>query len=191
MELPLLTLASASPRRTALLTQAAIPHAVRPVQVNEDDINLSHDPRATALSRAEEKAQAALPAEGSTLILAADTRVIVGDHPLDKANSRREAESMLRSLSGRDHEVVTGLVIRESVHPYRTERELVTTRVLFSELSERELAWYLDTEEWHDVAGAYRIQGLASRFIRGVQGIYSNVVGLPIAAVYSMVCRFL
>jgi len=191
MKLPLLTLASASPRRTELLTQASIDHRIHPVEVDEESIVSPDGPAASALLRAKAKARAATAVDGSILILAADTRVVANGRALDKASDRSDARQMIELLSGTWHSVFTGIVVQQSTAPHTQHSELVETRVRFTALSAAEIEWYLDSDEWRGVAGSYRIQGLAARFIPEIQGSYSNVVGLPISTVYSMVSRFL
>jgi septum formation protein len=116
-------------------------------------------------------------------ILGADTVVVVDGTILGKPKDDAEAESMLRQLSGRAHQVLTGVSIRLSGwHQSRVE----STTVEFSRLTEAEVRWYVASGEGRDKAGAYAIQGLASRFIPRITGSYSNVVGLPIAAVYEL-----
>lgn len=115
-----------------------------------------------------------------TVILAADTAVVVDGEILGKPRDDHDAERMLRVLSGRQHEVLTGISLR------RGERELgsvITTVVQFTALRDEDILWYLASGEGRDKAGAYAIQGLASRFIPHVSGSYANVVGLPVTAV--------
>jgi septum formation protein len=122
-------------------------------------------------------------ATGRTAILGADTVVIVDGTILGKPKDDAEAELMLRQLSGRAHQVLTGVSIRLSDwHQSRVE----STTVEFSRLTEAEVRWYVSSGEGRDKAGGYAIQGLASRFIPRITGSYSNVVGLPIAAVYEL-----
>jgi septum formation protein len=118
--------------------------------------------------------------------LAADTVVALGRHIMGKPADRAEAEEMLRALSGRSHRVVTGLALHNP-----NDRSIAvataTTRVQFARLSEDEIQWYLDSGEWRDVAGAYRIQERGSLLVKRINGSYSNVVGLPIETFYDMV----
>jgi len=115
------------------------------------------------------------------VILAGDTVVVVDEHILEKPRDHADALRMLRLLSGRDHEVVTGICLRTAS---RTIVDTAVTRVHFVELSGAEMDAYVASGEPMDKAGAYAIQGLASRFIDRVEGGYFNVVGLPISLVY-------
>jgi septum formation protein len=112
------------------------------------------------------------------VVLAADTAVVSGGEILGKPTGPDDAVRMLKRLSGRTHDVMTGV----SVRSLRAEVSLVeTTAVVFASLTEGEIAWYVASGEWSDKAGGYGIQGLASRFIPRIEGSYSNVVGLPVA----------
>ena len=129
---------------------------------------------------AEEKAFAVEMRAGE-VVLAADTVVVVDDHLLEKPRDQADAIRMLRLLSGREHEVLTGICLRSES---RKIVDAASTRVRFVPLSEAEIAEYANSGEPMDKAGAYAIQGLASKFIDRVEGCYFNVVGLPIALVY-------
>jgi septum formation protein len=122
--------------------------------------------------------------EEPVIIVAADTAVIVDNRILGKPADRADAERMLRLLSGRAHEVLTGVSVR-SVR--RQLDHVESTRVLFSPLSDEEVAWYVSSGEGADKAGAYAIQGLASRFVPRIEGSYGNVVGLPVARVARLI----
>ena len=126
------------------------------------------------------------PAPGRTVVLAADTAVVIEGHILGKPQDDLEAASMLRRLSGRPHEVLTGISLRAG----GSERGRVETTVVeFSPLTETDVAWYIASGDGWDKAGGYAIQGLAARFIPRIRGSYSNVVGLPIAAVHELVAE--
>jgi septum formation protein len=116
-------------------------------------------------------------------VLGADTTVVIRGETLTKPADAADAARMLRLLSGRSHDVLTGVCL---VHLGRRLVHVESTRVQMAHLGETEIAWYISTGEPLDKAGAYAIQGLASRFIEGVQGSYSNVVGLPISSVYEL-----
>jgi len=118
------------------------------------------------------------------VILGADTSVVVDDVILGKPVDDEDAAAMLRRLSGRGHEVITGLSIRVGS---RELRHVETTAVYFAALDEEDIVWYVQSGEGRDKAGAYAIQGLASRFIPRIEGSYANVVGLPIAAVWALI----
>lgn len=131
-------------------------------------------------------AQDLSPASGRIVVLAADTAVLVDGTILGKPTDDQDAASMLRRLSGRPHQVMTGVSLRGR----KFESSLVeTTTVEFSPLDEADIAWYVESGEGRDKAGAYAIQGLASRFIPRIHGSYSNVVGLPIAAVHELLAE--
>jgi septum formation protein len=124
-----------------------------------------------------------LSSASDAVVIGADTAVVVDDVIFGKPTDDRDAEAMLRRLSGRAHEVVTGLSIRrDAVELARVE----SSRVFFAPLGPDELRWYHSTGEGRDKAGGYAVQGLASRFVTRIEGSYSNVVGLPVAAVHQL-----
>jgi septum formation protein len=173
---PTLVLASASPRRLALLAQIRIvPDRVVPTDIDEcvlpDELPRRHAQR---LARA--KAAAIDPA--GNYVLAADTVVAVGRRILPKAETEADARRCLALLSGRRHKVLTGVVV-VSPDGRRGER-LVESVVGFSRLTEHQIAAYLAGDEWRGKAGGYAIQGHAAAFVRFISGSYSNVVGLPL-----------
>ena len=176
-----LILASASPRRAELLHAAGLSFIVRPADVDETP-RPEEAPAAYALRVAHEKARA-VTASGCGPVLAADTIVVSDGRILGKPSDDAEARAMLGRLSGRVHDVHTAVVLS---HEGRETAEVATSRVRFVELSPEELAWYVASGEWHGKAGAYAIQGRASRFIDWIDGSWSNVVGLPVATVYRM-----
>jgi septum formation protein len=182
---PRLVLASASPRRLALLAQIGVkPDAVLPSEIDETP-RRGETPRALAERLATEKAFcAAATAQkrgelAPSLTLAADTVVGVGRRILPKCEGIDEAEACLNLLSGRGHRVYTGLVLVEPGGAAR--RRLVETRLRFKRLSRAEVEAYLASGEWRGKAGGYAIQGLAGAFVQRLVGSYSNVVGLPLA----------
>jgi septum formation protein len=175
-------LASESPRRAELLRAAGFEVEIVPSGVREQR-RPDEEPEAYVRRLALEKAMAATFGNGDWPIVAADTIVLVNGRLLEKPTSDLEAADMLRQLSGRIHDVVTGVAVRfRNRHLEHVER----TRVRMSRLAEAEIAWYIGTGEPRDKAGAYAVQGLASRFIEAVDGSYTNVVGLPVAAVYQL-----
>jgi len=181
-ERPRLVLASASPRRLQLLSQIGItPDEVRPSDIDEDP-KPGELPRPLALRLAEEKL-AACPVEGA-FVLAADTVVAVGRRLLPKTETQEEAESCLRLMSGRAHRVLTGVAVRAPSG--RLSSRVVMTRVQMKRLSEDEITAYLTRGEWQGKAGGYGIQGRAGAFIRGLNGSYSAVVGLPLYETQNM-----
>jgi septum formation protein len=192
----LLVLASASPRRAELLRAAGFVFVTLPVDVDEQVVP-GEAPQAYVLRLAMEKSRRALEAlptlsipkassQTPTVVLGADTAVVIGGRILGKPSDADDARSMLRQLSGRTHEVLTGLSLRAQ----GWERSHVeATSVRFSPLTDADVEWYVQSGEGRDKAGAYAIQGLASRFIPRIEGSYSNVVGLPVAAVHELVAE--
>jgi len=179
-----IVLASRSPRRREILAAAGIPFIVLAVDVAERQL-AGETPGDCARRLAREKAEAAI-AGPEAIILGADTIVVVEDQVLGKPADAADAKRMLRLLSGREHDVITGICLR---HPGGFVSDAETTRVRFVELSEAEIESYVASGEPLDKAGAYAIQGLASKFIDRVRGCYFNVVGLPVARVYQHLKR--
>jgi septum formation protein len=190
-----LVLASASPRRAELLRAAGYTFDTLAVDLDER-VNAGETPAAYVARLAREKSAAAMQrfaaraqqacrapdrdALHDVVVLGADTAVIVEGEILGKPRDERDGADMLRKLSGRVHEVLTGISLRTSTGEWgRVE----TTRVYMTELSPDDIAWYVASGEGRDKAGGYAVQGLASRFIPRLDGSYSNVVGLPVAAV--------
>lgn len=178
----MLVLASASPRRAELLHNAGFEFAVDPAHVPEQPLP-GERPIDYAQRLAHEKAQAVFARHPEDTVLGADTVVVVDEHLLEKPAHASDAARMLRLLSGRTHEVITGVsVIAPGFE--RTQAEI--TQVTFGELSDDEIDAYIKTGEPRDKAGAYGIQGIASRWTTSIQGDYFNVVGLPVARVYRL-----
>jgi septum formation protein len=177
-----IVLASESPQRAELLRAAGFEIETVPPGI-EERRREGEEPEAYVRRLAVAKALAVLAVESDRPIVAADTVVLADSRVLEKPVDAVEAAAMLRLLSGRTHEVLTGVVVRfRERHREHVER----TRVRVAELGEAEIAWYVRSGEPFDKAGAYAVQGLASRFIEAVDGSYSNVVGLPVAAVYRL-----
>lgn len=175
---PRLILASASPRRRELLTQVGLRFEVIPAHINET--RRSGEVPVDYVQRlALEKAQTVHACHADSFVLGADTTVEVDGHALEKPTDRADAERMLRSLADRTHHVHTGIAL---LSPAAGRTHLETTAVTFSAIDEPGLAHYLDCQEPYDKAGAYAIQGYAARWIPRIEGDYSNVVGLPLAA---------
>ncbi len=176
---PPLVLASASPRRLDLLARLGIqPDLVLPTDTDETP-RRDELPRALAARLAEAKAAAAAPhAPPGALVLAADTVVGVGRRILPKAETAEEARRCLALLSGRRHQVSTGVVLRGL--DGRPLRRLVETTVAFQRLTPAQLDAYIESGEWRGKAGGYAIQGRAEAFVRFLSGSWSNVVGLPL-----------
>jgi septum formation protein len=173
---PTLVLASASPRRLALLAQiGVVPDRVIATDIDETPLR-DELPRHHAIRLARAKATKA--AVSDCYVLAADTVVAAGRRILPKAETEADARRCLALLSGRRHRVITAVVLR-GPHASSGER-IVESAVAFSRLSERQIAGYLACEEWRGKAGGYAAQGRAALFIRFLSGSYSNVVGLPL-----------
>ena len=177
-------LASASPRRADLLRAAGYTFETLAVDLDER-VRDGEAPASYVARLAREKSAAALQllAPQETIVLGADTAVVVDGEILGKPRDDRDAADMLKKLSGRAHEVLTGISLRTSTGEWgRVE----TTSVYMTELSEQDIAWYVASGEGRDKAGGYAVQGLASRFIPRIDGSYANVVGLPVAAVAAL-----
>jgi septum formation protein len=175
----MLVLASQSPRRSEILRQAGIPFTVRTGDVDESPLP-GESPRAYVERLAEMKARAIHAAPDET-VLGADTTVVIDGEILAKPVSPADAQRMLTLLSGRRHDVLTGICL---LRRGEAACDVATTTVVFAPLSEREIAAYVDSGEPMDKAGAYAIQGLASKFVERIEGDYFNVMGLPVALVY-------
>ncbi len=165
-----LILASTSPRRREILGRLGIPFDVVAPSYEE----ASGDPVAHAVG----KARSVIEAANGRPVLGCDTEVICAGRVYGKAETEEDAESMLESLSGRTHEVVSGLAL---ITPAWEEVHREVTRVTFRPLSARELAHYVASREWEGRAGAYAIQGLGASLVERIEGDYLNVVGLPAA----------
>jgi len=197
-----LILASSSPRRRDILTALGIPFSIIEPDIDET----AHDhlpPEERVIRISEEKGykarklyedSASLSSEmpcHSWLILSADTLVAVEDWDhntwttIGKPSSRDEAREMLEILSGRTHRVFTGMTLLDcrTGFPYS---KTVAASVTFAPMTDQEISWYLDSDEWKGVAGAYRIQGKGSLFIESIEGSWSCVMGLPIRELYGM-----
>jgi septum formation protein len=179
-----LILASASPRRRELLTQAGYTFEVRPAHIDED-LRLDEEPITYVVRLARDKARAVFAAvnDPDAIVLGADTTVTLDSHILAKPEDAADAARMLRMLSGRTHRVITGVAVATAKG---TEVAAEATGVQFLTLSDEEIAAYVATGEPMDKAGAYGIQGLAAKWIPRVEGCYFNVVGLPLALVSAM-----
>ena len=177
--MPELILASASPRRRELLATAGFAFSVRSRPVPElrsaDESPLEYVGRLSY-----EKAIAA-GANADEIILGADTVVVVGDIVLEKPRDLADAHGMLSLLSGRPHQVITGICL---LHGERVVQDHAVTEVTFAALTEAEISAYLHTGEPVDKAGGYGIQGRAAKFVERIDGCYFNVMGLPLSLVY-------
>jgi septum formation protein len=178
----MLILASASPRRAELLRNAWFAFTIVPAHVREEPLP-NETPLDYAQRLARDKASAIFASHPADAVLGADTVVVVDEHLLEKPTDAEDAIRMLRLLSGRTHQVITGVCLVASGFE-RTEAEV--TQVTFSQLSDDEIAAYVETGEPMDKAGAYAIQGMASRWVERIEGCYFNVVGLPMSRVYRL-----
>lgn len=179
----MLVLASSSPRRAELLRAAGIDFTIRSADIDES-IRPNEPPRDYVVRLSREKAHAVV--RGDELALGADTTVVIDGESAGKPADVEEAGRMLRALSGRWHEVLTGVTLTRGD---RIVSAVSSTRVKFAELSGAEIEWYVSTGEPMDKAGAYAIQGHASLFIERIEGSYSNVVGLPMQLTYELARR--
>lgn len=183
-------LASASPRRRELLEQLGLNFdiVVAPIDESGIDKGMAPDLYTGVLSMYKAAAVAKVLREqgrSKEIIIAADTIVYLDGQILGKPEDEKEAKEMLSSLSGREHEVYTGLCVMRIKDGYSVSRSVKTT-VVFKELSDTEIDAYLKTMEYSDKAGSYAIQGKASAFIKGISGDYFNVVGLPLQELYDI-----
>jgi septum formation protein len=190
LEKPKLVLASASPRRLMLLSQAGVePDALRPASIDER-ARIGEMPRALASRLARTKAEVARDQIANdkeiagAYVLAADTVVAVGRRIFGKPEHMEEAIAHLERLSGRAHRVLTGVCL---ITPDdRVRMKIIDTRVRFKHLSKSEIEAYIASREWRGKAGGYAIQGLAGCFVRKIVGSYTNVVGLPLTEVVAL-----
>jgi len=189
-----LVLASASPRRQELLRNAGIAFVAHPTDIPEVP-HPGEAPRVFAERMAREKALAVFQQRPHDTILGADTVVVVEKQILGKPNDQADAGRMLRLLSGRSHIVITGVCLTGSLQSETGNHRLETcfqdvrsetTLVTMDPLTDEDIRSYIATEEPMDKAGAYAIQGVASRWISRIEGDYFNVVGLPVALVWRM-----
>jgi septum formation protein len=181
-----LVLASGSPRRRELLTQIGVAFTVQSADVDES-LHLNEKPSDYVVRLAKAKAAAVA---GATLagqcVLGADTTVVVSDEVLGKPKDAEDASSMLVKLSGREHQVLTGVALVEAGTQKVIQALMATTTVQFRDLSATEINAYIRCGEPMDKAGAYGIQGLGGAFVRSITGSYSNVVGLPLAETFEL-----
>jgi septum formation protein len=200
-----LILASRSPQRRAILEQLGV--RFRALVPDVEELG-EGDPRAVVVENARRKAAAvaerratgeravgfgfaAAPDPGGATpgdapparILAVDTEVVLGGRVYGKPGDAAEAERFLHELSGAQHEVISGIVVREGAEE---RSDVAVTRVRFRALSESDVAWYLGTEEWRERAGGYAIQGRGAALVEEIEGDYWNVVGLPVPALLAL-----
>jgi septum formation protein len=174
-----LVLASASPRRLALLARIGVePDAVVPADIDES-VPKGELPREHALRLAREKAEAVAAKEPNALVLAADTVVAVGRRILPKVEGEKTLRACMRLLSGRRHRVLTGVAL--AIPGTAVRERLVETMIAMKRLSDEEIDYYASHGEWRGKAGGYALQGYGEVYVRHIAGSYSNVVGLPLA----------
>ena len=175
-----LTLASRSPQRRAILEQLGLEFEVVVPDVEE---LTDGEPEALVVENALRKARAV----GGQTVLGADTAVVLGERVLGKPRDRAQADGFLRALSGREHVVWSGVAVVDGAG----ERTMaVCTTVRFRELPDGVLGWYLDGGEWRERAGGYAIQGRGAALVEGIRGDYTNVVGLPVSALVLLMGSF-
>jgi septum formation protein len=174
-------LASASPRREQLLRGMGLEFRVIPSDVDENFLE-GEQPRNHVIRLSRDKSSAVAVEHRDSWVLGADTIVIINGDVLGKPETQEDAREMLRKLSGREHRVITGFTL---IH--RSTRSIfsdaVESVVVFKEIQEDEMNWYVNSREPYDKAGAYAVQGMAAYFVREIRGSYSNVVGLPLTEV--------
>ena len=176
-------LASASPRRIELLKNIKIfPKIIYSSEINED-INSKENPKRYCIRIAKNKALKALEKYQEEFILSADTIVFCGNKIFLKPKDKEEAKKFLAFFSGRKHNVLTCVCLAKK---NLIKLKKVFTKVTFKRLNAQEIEKYLLTNEWKDKAGAYAIQGYAEKFVKRINGSYSNVVGLPLFETYNL-----
>jgi len=175
----MLVLASQSPRRSEILRQAGISFTVRAVPV--DETPLPGEPPEDYVQRLAETKAHAVQAAADEVVLGADTTVAVDGEILGKPADAADARRMLEMLQGRRHHVMTGICLKRGAE---TVRDCAVTEVWFAPMSAGEIAEYAASGEPMDKAGAYGIQGLASKYVEKIEGCYFNVMGLPVALIY-------
>ena len=181
---PPLLLASVSPQRRAILEQLRIPFDDVAPRYEEEDV--TDDPVSLVRAHAVGKARSVAAQAGDRPVLGVDTAVVVDGRSFGKPMGPEDAERMLETLSGRTHQVVSGLCLLT-----RAWEEIVheTTEVTFRALTPRDIAHYVQEEEWRDRAGGYAIQGLGAGLVERIEGDYLNVVGLPAALLVQLLAR--
>lgn len=177
-----IVLASRSPRRSELLAAAGISFEVLAADIDETP-HTNEAPEAYVERLAIEKASAVLALRPGTTVIGADTTVVIDGQILGKPADAQDATDMLRLLQGRAHDVFTGVAVASASGVLAA---VAHTRVWFRVMTDEDISWYVASGQPMDKAGAYGIQGLASRFIDRIDGSYTNVVGLPVAVVFSI-----
>jgi septum formation protein len=180
-----LILASTSSRRQEILKKANIPFVILPPDMNEEAYDKSN-PKSMVCELAKNKALSVLnKVNDDDIVLGVDTIVYIDNVVLGKPANRADAKKMMQMLSGRKHSVISGVCLigkNGFIKNFHVE-----TEVVFNKLDENEIEDYINTDEPYDKAGGYAIQGLASKFISGINGCYYNVMGLPLSEIYSVI----
>ena len=176
-----LLLASASPRRTALLSQIGIHHTVNPVDIDES-VKGQETPQQQVARLAAEKVSAAFSAlttqaRKTTVVLASDTLISLDGVSLGKPKDAEDSASMLRAMSNREHDVLTAISVKDDT---RQQTQCIRTKVYFGTLTDEDIAAYWKTGEPADKAGSYAIQGIGGQFVKSIEGSASAVIGLPL-----------
>jgi septum formation protein len=184
---PKLILASKSPRRSNLLKQAGLTFSIIPSDFDESSVTLS-DPESYVRIVAKSKTVDISKKHPDSWVLGADTIVLIDDCILGKPRSKDEARSMLKQLSGKTHQVITGYCLCCQTKNYFIS-ETARTDVRFKTLRNEEIEWYIQTGEPFDKAGAYAIQGMGAFLVKSINGSYTNVVGLPVCEVIEFLIK--
>lgn len=182
-----LVLASASPRRRELLLSVGLDFEVLPSTI-EEQRGETEDPESYVLRLSREKAEEVAARRPEAWVIGADTTVYIDDTILEKPSDQADAARMLRTISGREHTVFTGITLLGPAMSSRESR-VVSTQVTMIGLTDEEIAWYVGTGEPMDKAGAYAVQGVGAMFISSIHGNYTNVVGLPLSVLLDMMRR--
>jgi len=182
-------LASSSPRRSELLSQAGIPFTVMPGEVDEEKAELSGTPEQKTEQLAYLKAMDVAKKVQKGLVLGADTIVVCDGEIFGKPADEEDAVRMLESLSGREHLVITGIALADA-ESGKVAIGHETTKVKFSPITSENIKAYIRTGEPFGKAGAYAVQGRGALFVEGIDGCYSNVVGLPLFRLGKVLCEF-
>lgn len=178
---PQFILASASPRRQELLHSVGLKFKIIPAHVNED-YREGESPKEHVKRLALDKARAIAHKYPESLVLGADTIVVIDDMILGKPKSKSQARKMLEQLSGRAHKVFTGFTLSHTASRF-IKTKVIQSAVQFKKISPEEMEWYISCDEPYDKAGGYAVQGKGASFIKSIRGSYTNVIGLPLCEV--------
>jgi septum formation protein len=189
LNIPNLVLASTSPRRAEILRSVGWEFEQRSVDVDETYV-AGEDAVEYVKRLSRDKAQAAAQLSHGSVVLGADTTVVIDKDVLGKPRDSDDAREMLRRLAGRWHFVYTGVTLMRDGDNPKCEVAHEATRVLFAPMTDEEINWYVGTGEPMGKAGAYAIQGRAGLFVEKIEGDYWNIVGLPVSLVYRLARRF-